>query len=482
MTHLDSAWEVGREQLGKENRAMKLVVSKPSSWCVRILRRGGTVAIISAVMIFSPQVSRAQTETIVPGTTSPNGFALPGGVSAVSSGFFAEIGVLDEESWISLNEDYVGLSAPCDFGCLRLWDQDGYVEVFSISNSTFSWSPGNTGAKSLNVDSDDDFNIRVGGEFFNIFLDPDADTAQSDVMRIYVNGSALTDRIFQMDFSGNVEIDGVLTENFAFDLAEAFWMSEPLTAGEVVAVDPMRPNAVTRATGHQDRGVLGVVSTRPGIVMGGGAFSESDLERNWGSEVTAQFRAEREVLKAKALAQSDVLQKLQLKVQTQKTAGAGSLKPEDEERLKIAAAEEELRLKQELEAAALDLFFEEHFVQIALAGRVPVKVEPGSVIGVGDYLAASAVPGLAAKATGEGPVIGIALEEHLGDGGEIMMFVQRGWVGQTESRESVTASHSDELDRLRTENARLEERIIALEAAVRRVLPETRMAQAQILE
>jgi hypothetical protein len=61
---------------------------------------------------------------------------------------------------------------------------------------------------------------------------------------------------------------------------------------------------------------------------------------------------------------------------------------------------------------------------VALAGRVPVKfsAENGPVK-IGDYLTLSSRPGIAAKATESGDVIGIALEDVYSDG-EVTVFVR----------------------------------------------------------
>ncbi|MBI2039453.1 hypothetical protein HYT18_00035, partial [Candidatus Microgenomates bacterium] len=57
-------------------------------------------------------------------------------------------------------------------------------------------------------------------------------------------------------------------------------------------------------------------------------------------------------------------------------------------------------------------------VQLALAGRVPVKVSTeNGPIEVGDYLTSSSTPGVAMKATKAGPVVGKALEAWDGEGG-----------------------------------------------------------------
>ncbi len=63
---------------------------------------------------------------------------------------------------------------------------------------------------------------------------------------------------------------------------------------------------------------------------------------------------------------------------------------------------------------------------IALAGRVPTKVI--GQISIGDEIRASDVPGIAEKAEGPGPIIGIALQAHTTpEQGTIIVFVKPGW-------------------------------------------------------
>jgi hypothetical protein len=68
---------------------------------------------------------------------------------------------------------------------------------------------------------------------------------------------------------------------------------------------------------------------------------------------------------------------------------------------------------------------------IALAGRVPTKISTmNGAVEAGDVLAPSTIPGVAVKATEEGPTIGIALEGYSGsDVGSIEVFVNPGWWG-----------------------------------------------------
>lgn len=71
---------------------------------------------------------------------------------------------------------------------------------------------------------------------------------------------------------------------------------------------------------------------------------------------------------------------------------------------------------------------------IALSGRVPTKVSGmnGAIL-AGDALAPSSIPGVAVKATQNGPMVGLALNDYDSDQvGEIEVFVNPGWWGGAE--------------------------------------------------
>ena len=75
---------------------------------------------------------------------------------------------------------------------------------------------------------------------------------------------------------------------------------------------------------------------------------------------------------------------------------------------------------------------EENSVQVALIGRVEVKVSTeNGEIKIGDALTSSSTPGVAMKATKSGRVIGMALEPYDGSGEEnaILVFVNSHWLG-----------------------------------------------------
>ncbi|MFA6548118.1 MAG: hypothetical protein WCT11_04230 [Candidatus Magasanikbacteria bacterium] len=83
-------------------------------------------------------------------------------------------------------------------------------------------------------------------------------------------------------------------------------------------------------------------------------------------------------------------------------------------------------------------------VKVALAGRVPTKVSSiNGEINAGDKLTLSSIDGVAAKAVGEVPIVGIAMESFSGNGeGEIIVFVNLGWQNQVYQSLTVNTNSS----------------------------------------
>ncbi|MEZ6242944.1 MAG: hypothetical protein R3B57_07870 [Phycisphaerales bacterium] len=94
---------------------------------------------------------------------------------------------------------------------------------------------------------------------------------------------------------------------------------------------------------------------------------------------------------------------------------------------------------------------------IALAGRVPVKVDASyGPIHAGDRLTSSPTPGHAMVQTRPGPSIGIALENFAQGEGKIIVLIQPGWTGLSDQQ----------YEQLESRNAELEARIEALEQLI----------------
>jgi hypothetical protein len=262
----------------------------------------------------------------------------------------------------------------------------------------------------------------------NFFADFDGET-NIVPFTWYNNGTGSTDRIMDISGGGNLRIAGTIAQNTAFDLAEAFLSGEALEAGDLVRIAPGSFKSVLRTTGGRSGDVIGVVSTKPGIVMGGGAFSVEALRQTWGDDVAELFEAQRGELEAAAMALPNGLRETAaaLSAPRELAAPAGNENGTNPQ----AAYEQDLeKFQGDLETAALRIFFERNFSLIALAGRVPVKVDSSyGNIEIGDYLTASPTPGVAMKAARAGAVIGVALEAFAGGSGKVMTFVQRGWYG-----------------------------------------------------
>lgn len=284
---------------------------------------------------------------------------------------------------------------------------------------------------------------------------------------------------------GNLNIAGTLSENTNFDLAESFWMTEPVRPGTLVAVDPERPDAVVAADSSGSGRLIGVVSTSPGIVMGGGAFSVEALREIWGDEVAEVYEAERPEIEAEILATNEVLRHEGENVSSVHTYAAAleerhyreppTLR-EGQDPPKFEASDEGIYRAWEnaresyatqLGDVVMRTFFERHFANVALAGRVPVEVDtsygpiqPGDALTIGDR------PGIARRATGPRATVGTALQSLESGDGQIMMLVHRGWNGGGEDMLTL----SDELSKRDQTIARLEGRLAELTTLVERMI------------
>jgi hypothetical protein len=280
--------------------------------------------------------------------------------------------------------------------------------------------------------AEDDSEVWIYSRAGVVFVaDSDGDTNVVP-FKWYNNGLTIgTDLMADLDGSGNLRLKGTLSQNVSFDLAEAFLRGGELEPGEVVSISGSERRTVVKSAGAGDSMVIGVVSTKPGIIMGGGAFSARDLREAWGNDVADLFESERALLESKALSLENGLAERKEMLAAAKSRV--SVAAHDENGGYDEAAilmEDSMRFRSDLESRALELFFETHFVHVALAGRVPVKVDTSfGAIRPGDYLTASPVPGAAMKATGPGPIIGTALEGAEGDDVSVLTFVHRGWYG-----------------------------------------------------
>ncbi len=337
-----------------------------------------------------------------------------------------------EESFLALNGQTVILCSSGDDALLRILDEsDGYATNFVFDYNAFylRHAGGDVSIRATKQGNAQELVLATSGEEIQFISDSDNDTAQASAFTWFCDGDSTAARLMDLSsVTGNLRIHGTLTQNHAFDLAEAYWKGEAeIGAGDVVCFDPGEPNAVVLARKAGDRTVVGVVSTDPGLVMGGSAFSEENLEELWGEEIAARFAAQRTALGKELAAGDSNLQGRMAKVAQLKTArDRKGIRKEQAGRLEKEYEHEKEQLADAIEGAVLEAFCRKHLAQVALAGRVPVKVDASyGAIRAGDLLVASATPGRAMRADqpATGTVIGKAMEALEAGQGTIMMMV-----------------------------------------------------------
>jgi hypothetical protein len=340
-----------------------------------------------------------------------------------------------DAAFLALNGNNATICSPGDFGrgILRLIDQDNYGRtnyIFDNAGMRMRY-PSDFLISVYEQDVGDQLMVATSGDQMKFVVDVDNNTAShgSHAYVWYHDGTGnVNARMALSPNAGHLYVDGTVFQNHAFDLAEAYWKSESgIEAGDVVCVDPENPNAVVLARAANAQTVVGVISTDPGIVMGGGAFSTERLGELWGDEVAGQFAKQRARLEKKLLATDPHLQSRVAKASQMKSALAKGVKAADKARVEEEVAAEERQVTDALETAALESFCQANLALVALAGRVPVKVDASyGAIQAGNLLVASATPGHAMRAGSpatEGAVVGKALEPFDSGQGLIMMMV-----------------------------------------------------------
>ena len=361
--------------------------------------------------------------------TTAAGYHLPGGTSTLLANTSDGS---SEEAFLALNNETATICSPGDPALLYVMDQDSYKTNYTFNNASIVIRSDATNAdftiRATNQHTGADLILSTTGEQIKFISDSDNNTGQTRAFTWYSEGTAAANTIMDLETDGgDLRINGALTQNTAFDLAEAYWKSDAaIEAGDVVCIDPEQPNAVVLASAANARAVVGVISTEPGLVMGGGAFCVETLTEVWGDDVAAQFAGERKSLEKK-LADSDPYIKSRVAEAAQmKSALAKSGGSKDAAAAKAACDSEGAQLAETIEGAALNAFYQEHFALVAMAGRVPVKVDASyGAIQIGDALVASATPGRAMRSDNPAPltVVGKALEPFAAGQGTIMMMV-----------------------------------------------------------
>ena len=284
---------------------------------------------------------------------------------------------------------------------------------------------------------------------------------------VFTNG---TDVEFAVDDVGAMQIDFTLTQNGACDLAESFLGSADLDAGTVLVLDPALPEGVVASSQAYQKGIVGVVSTVPGILMGGPTADVYPVHKAL-SDVRASLRRTR--------AQLDLLMQVEaLDAQPDPVDGevaAAPAAPDLQAQLQVLDAQvaEMVQTKQDLEKQVDN--WSRGNVSVALVGRVPVKVV--GPVKAGDRLTTSDVPGFAMVMTQAGASLGIALGSLDAGEGVVVALIQPGWYGTPAALAAANNSNATAMTALQKENAELRARLDAVEARFASVLSRFEAAE-----
>jgi hypothetical protein len=225
-------------------------------------------------------------------------------------------------------------------------------------------------SSSGSVRNDLNGSLAMRSNFDVLFARDEDDTDPGAWFQWFDNGENLAlfgSDIMRLDHSGDLLVAGTVVPN-GLDLAESYPTVDPsLGPGMVVAVDPDRSQHVLRAGLAGGTQVLGIVSTQPGVAL---------------SDEQAMHGRHPELLMASRQAVLDGNPSLGRSLRQQWI---------------------------ESESIRTDR------VYVALAGRVPVLIDPQTAaIRAGDALGLGSLAGTAARHPGYGPVLGVALEDWTG--------------------------------------------------------------------
>lgn len=376
----------------------------------------------------------------------------------------------------------------------------GLLDVYFAGNRTWTFLPidilqlqPNFSRVEITTAIEGELVVASENQIQRYVTDADADNA-AGIHIWHQDTTGATDRMMQLENTdgGDLLIGGQLSIN-QFDLAETFWKAGPVEPGELVAVAADRSDAVRRTVGAYEPTLLGVASASPGVRLGGRGFSVDDLRRVWGDAIAADYEARRPALEAQALDEQPELRAASERLRSVEGFAAHLARLGDEDRTldgpgarrraprpdqppsaeQLAVAYGKARETHEmlLFDATAQLFLDQSFAAVALAGRVPVKADASfGAIRPGDALTSSPTPGVAMKAVRSGPIVGTALGSLNEGVGTVEVFVHRGWFGGEGASLGARVAAPSRPDARDLEIAELKSRLAALEGRLEGLL------------
>lgn len=415
--------------------------------------------------------------SLVSGSTSPGGVTLPG--SFTVSTLLNESGVIFEESLLALNDDYAAIVSPGDAGLLRVFDQDDELEWIRLDGGAaqetglFFPATGSFDARSVRVHDDALLYLRTDGAAIFFVAEEDDGIPQIANFAWSIGPIDSPDSLMFLNGNGDLFIAGAYN-TISSSMAALFLRGGPLESGDPVRLDSTAPGAVVRADGAGP--IVGVVTDRAGVALGGAIFDPEVLGREWGPEVLGRFLEDRAALEVELLAEN-----AELRARAERLAspavfvGSTSLKAEDAEKV-VERWEKAVRVfDHQLTGAVLQRFVDRNFVSVAFAGRTEVKVAPDAVgVAVGDPMRVDPVSGLATKGVAPGQTLGVALKRPSAGEPTIEVLLYAGGNGGLATHPQLARDRmGDRLSRMELRLAELERcelrsRLAALEPEVDR--------------
>ncbi|HDQ88593.1 MAG TPA: hypothetical protein ENN92_00370 [candidate division WWE3 bacterium] len=255
---------------------------------------------------------------------------------------------------------------------------------------------------------------------------------------------------------GSVDGNGAFNAS-AFDLAETFpTLDQTLSQGDLVMIADSNktdelggeydnstneteiPSLVSKASLANRDTLVGIVSTKPGITLGGSSFTSefcTEVLDKGVDTVMEEYQAELEI-------EMGILEEADLE---NEGAEETDLETENEETQLIPEITAKLEAKRETAQSCMA----SQKVLVALAGRVPVKVSlENGPIKAGDPITIGSTAGVGVKATQSGMIVGRALQsytsldEAAGKETIIAMIQVTWWNSPTERLASITTADS----------------------------------------
>lgn len=123
-----------------------------------------------------------------------------------------------------------------------------------------------------------------GGQFAGLFgtrtaQDLYLQAAGNNIMIVKTNGTVGIGTLTPtatLDVAGNVNVSGNIAAKYQ-DVAEWVPAEEPLDGGTLVVLSPKTVNAVRRSSHAYDTAVAGVVSDKPGVILGEGGANKAKI-------------------------------------------------------------------------------------------------------------------------------------------------------------------------------------------------------------